>query len=259
MTTPIHFAHGNGFPALCYSQFLMALREQGFDVTYIDKVGHNPIFPVTENWEYLVDELIDSVTKQHQEPIVGLGHSLGGALTWLAAQKAPYLFQSVIMIDSPLPNRFKSIVIALAKKLGFIDSITPAGRTKGRKRHWSSRASLETYLKTRPLFAGFTQACLNDYIIYGVEEDERGFSLRFDPNIEYQIFKTIPHNLPSVAKPLDVPVYLVYGTQSKVSDKMDRNYLQSLKVKAIAVPGGHMVPMQKPKLLAEVIAGIVPS
>lgn len=258
MTTSIHFAHGNGFPALCYRQFLSALREQGFDVTYIDQVGHNPMFPITENWEYLVDELIDSITSQHQEPVVGLGHSLGGALTWLAAQKAPYLFQSIIMIDSPLPNRFKSLIIALAKKLGFIDSITPAGRTKGRKRHWPSRAMLENYLKTRPLFAGFTPACLDDYITFGVLEDARGFSLRFDPEVEYQIFKTIPHNLPSVTKPLDIPVYLVYGTESKVCDKMDRNYLQSMQVKTISIPGGHMVPMQTPELLAKVIAGALP-
>lgn len=39
----IHFAHGNGFPALCYKQMLDRLGKK-YDYCYIDRIGHNPFF-----------------------------------------------------------------------------------------------------------------------------------------------------------------------------------------------------------------------
>jgi surfactin synthase thioesterase subunit len=73
----LHFSHGNGFPSPCYRQMLTAL-EPDFECCYIDKVGHTPEFPVLDNWEALTDEVIASVRRQSDEPVVAVGHSLGG-------------------------------------------------------------------------------------------------------------------------------------------------------------------------------------
>src|SRR5437870_13259241 len=97
----LHFAHGNGFPSPCYRQLLEGL-EGRYDCSYIDRIGHNPQFPVTENWPFLIDEVIDSVNRQAGQPVIAVGHSLGGVLSLLAAIKEPTLFKAVIMLDSPL-------------------------------------------------------------------------------------------------------------------------------------------------------------
>ncbi|STX42069.1 hydrolases or acyltransferases (alpha/beta hydrolase superfamily) [Legionella donaldsonii] len=253
----IHFAHGNGFPALCYKQLLDKLEEQ-YDCCYIDRIGHNPQFPVTENWHFLVEEVIASIKKQASQPVIGLGHSLGGVLNLLAAIEEPQLFKAVIMVDSPLLGHFKSSMVRLAKALGVIDRITPAGRTRGRREHWQNREQLLAYLKGRELFQTFTDACLQDYIDYGLQQTDQGYVLRFDRHIEYLIYRTIPHILPAYAGKAKVPVALIYGNKSTVVDRLDVRYMKKhYHILCCKVEGTHMLPMEHPTQLATQISTLL--
>ena len=45
----------------------------------------DPRYPPTEGWPYLVNQLLDSI----DEPVYGVGHSLGGYLNFLAAARRP--------------------------------------------------------------------------------------------------------------------------------------------------------------------------
>ena len=254
----LHFAHGNGFPALCYSQFIKAL-EIHYDCTYIDRIGHNPKFLVTENWPNLVDELIHHINQQNSSrestaPIIAVGHSLGGVLCLLAAHKKPELFKAVVMIDAPVLNQIKSKLVRLAKSLGFIDSITPARAARRRRQFWQDSNSLYRYLKEKPLFETFTEACLQDYMQYGVEKTKHGYQLRFDPHIEYLIYRTIPHHLPDYLTQLNLPVILIYAEKSTVVSQYDVNYMrQHYHIQCIKMKGTHMLPMEFPEILAEII------
>ena len=58
---PIHFAHANGFPAPVYRQLFSALEREGFSISGLAKHGHDPDFPVTDGWSYLVDELLEAI------------------------------------------------------------------------------------------------------------------------------------------------------------------------------------------------------
>ena len=265
MNAALHFAHGNGFPALCYSQLLGAL-EKNYACHYLERIGHNPQFPVTDNWQNLVDELIQSVQNVQtihsqresmntsNQPVVGVGHSLGGGLTLLAANKHPELFKAVIMIDSPVLNRVKSSLVRIAKSIGVIDHITPAHASRRRRQHWHSREALFHYLIKKPLFKTFTEACLQDFIDCGVEQSESGYKLRFDPNIEYAIYRTIPHDLPAHLKTLPFPVILIYGDKSTVVSRFDVQYMhQRYNIQCIKMKGTHMLPMECPELLAKTI------
>lgn len=253
MREKIHFAHGNGFPSACYRQLFLIL-EQRYDCDYISKVGHDPRFPVNDNWDYLVDEIISSIREGFSEPVIGLGHSLGGVLTFLAAIREPSLFKAVVMIDSPLLNRFRSRMVRFAKSFGLIDKLTPAARTRWRRHRWETLEELAAYLKSRPLFKSFSDACLQDYIDYGVEKVDGGYQLVFDREVEYRIFRTIPHHLPSLEKKLLVPTALIYGDKSSVVDQKTVHYMErKYQVCCFQMPGGHMLPMQNPEMLAEKI------
>ena len=258
----LHFAHGNGFPALCYSQLLKALQTR-YECNYIDRIGHDPQFPVTENWHYLVDELIHIIQQQNSlrkstAPIIAVGHSLGGVLTFLAAHKNPDLFKVVVMIDAPVLNQIKSKVVRFAKSLGVIDNITPARAARRRRQYWQTQDMLYQYLKEKPLFRTFTEACLQDFMRFGVEPIKDGYQLRFDPQIESLIFRTLPHHLPDYIKKLSVPVILIYGDQSTVVSRLDVHYMQQrYNIHCIKMKGTHMLPMESPELLAKMIFKVV--
>lgn len=254
----IHFAHGNGFPAPCYRQLLNHL-EVHFNCCYIDKIGHNPQFPVTENWSFLVEEIITSVKQQASQPVIAVGHSFGGVLSLFAAIRQPHLFKTVIMLDSPLIGWFKSSVVQIAKSLNLIDRLTPAHRTRGRRQRWQSKEQVFDYLKSRELFKTFTDECLHDYIKYGLEQTVEGdYKLRFDRHIEYLIYRTIPHDLSPYKNKLVTPTALLYGDKSTVVDQFDIRYMK--KKFAIAnykIHGTHMFPMESPFEVAEKITMIV--
>ncbi len=257
MKEVLHFAHGNGFPSPCYKQLLQQLQQK-FDCCYIDRVGHSPDFPVSENWHHLVNEVIDSIQTQSSQPVIAVGHSLGGVLSLLAAIEQPLLFRAVIMLDSPLLGRFKSSIVRFSKALGVIDRVTPAFRTRERREHWENREQVVTYLKSRKLFKTFTDVCLNDYIEHGMQKNDDGYSLRFDPKIEYQIYRTIPHILHKYKGKLHVPTALIYGNKSNVVDSADIRYMEkSYGVLSYETKGTHMYPMEYPEDTCALILDVV--
>ena len=88
----LFFAHANGFPSPSYAPFFEALQAHDHTVDFIETVGLNPDFPITNNWPHLVRELEREIESRHQEPVVGIGHSLGGMLSYLLAQQRPDLY-----------------------------------------------------------------------------------------------------------------------------------------------------------------------
>lgn len=253
----VHFAHGNGFPSPCYSQLFKHLDAQ-YKICFIDRIGHSPEFPVADNWHNLVDELIFSVKEQASQPVIALGHSLGGVLSFRAAIEEPQLFKAVIMLDSPIIGRLKSRLLRLSKNLGLIDRITPAFRTRGRRHYWRTKEEAIKYLKSRELFMHFTDACINDYIEYGMVESDKGFTLRFDRHIEYQIYRTIPHMLYKYEGQQTVPTALIYGDKSNVIDRLDLNNMKrNYQIRCYKIPGTHMFPMEHPELTAKYVCKAV--
>jgi pimeloyl-ACP methyl ester carboxylesterase len=253
----LHFSHGNGFPSPCYRQMLTAL-DPYFECVYIDKVGHAPEYPILDNWEALTDEVIASIRAQSDGPVVAVGHSLGGVLNIFAALKQPELFQAVILLDSPLLSRIRQRGLHLSKKLGFIDKITPARRTQGRRCHWPTRDAAFKYLKRRDLFKHVTEACLNDYIDYGMTQDTSGVTLRFDSEVEYQIYRTMPHSLAAYPKKLHVPSALIYGSDSDVIHAADRRHMKRrYGISAFKTEGTHMFPFEHPKVTAQLILKVM--
>ncbi|WP_163834501.1 alpha/beta hydrolase [Spartinivicinus ruber] len=243
--TPIHFSHANGFPGETYQALFQALEHRGFSVDYLPLHGHNPCFPVADNWLGLVDELIETIKQRYQRPIIAVGHSLGGVLSAFAADQQPHLFKAVILLDSPVLTALDCSVVSMAKRLGLIDKITPAGRTKGRRALWSNRSDAKQYFAKRSLFAQFAEQCLDDYVQYGLIDHKTGVALRYNPEIELSIYRTVPHI--KLSKHYQVPTALLYGKQSNVIRRHQvSNMRRQRKFYVREVVGSHMFPLEDP-------------
>ncbi len=250
----IHFAHGNGFPASCYRQFLEPLRSE-HEVITVDMIGHDPSYPITENWPYLVKELTDNIKSHSSQPVIGLGHSFGGVLTLMAAHQAPQLFKKVIMLDSPVFGFRKSALLRLIKQLNLVNLVTPSRRIAKRLSTWPNKDSLRTYLLSKSLYSQLDPLCLEDYIRYGISEESDGsYRLRFDRTKESLIFKTVPHNIYRCFTQQKQDVLLIYGTSSDMISKRElRKMSQHYAFAVKSCPGGHMFPLEVPKQAADLV------
>lgn len=254
MTKPLlHFAHANGVPSACYNKMLQALAPN-VETCTLPVLGTDPDYPVTDNWPHLVEQVADSVRDLGGGPVIGVGHSMGGLCTFMAAHRYPELFSAVVIMDPPVINGWGALTFGLMKKLGMSDRITPAGKSAGRREIWNSRDEVRASLGRKKFFQAFDPDCFEDYLLFGFTNTEGGVRLTIPVATEVAIFRATPHDAWRYRRPLKVPGVLLTGAQSEFdgtgfAERMARqHHLRHEKVE-----GGHMFPLEKPLLTAEAI------
>ncbi|MFK7161157.1 alpha/beta hydrolase [Marinospirillum sp. MEB164] len=244
----LHFAHANGFPAGSYQQLLGPLSLD-YQVLAIDRLGHQPQYPIAPNWKPLAQELLDYLQQQAgDQPVIGIGHSLGGVVTYMAALEQPERFQQIILLDPPLMFGSDSWGLKVGKRFGFIDRITPAGITRGRRSHWPDLQAAEDNLRTKKLFRHFDPQALRDYLQAGTEPaPQGGIQLRFQPQVELAIFRHLADHLTWSHRRLKVPTHLFYGLESQLLNAARRKRIEARGISCSALAGGHMFPLEHPE------------
>lgn len=260
----IHFAHANGFPSQTY-QYLFDLLSSQYDVAYIDKIGHNPDFPITQNWTHLIDEVkasVEQVKKERglDEPVVGLGHSLGSVLTLLCAYKYPNLFKGIILLEPPLQAGVDALGWRFLSNIGLGDKVSPAGISKNRRVLYDSKAEVHATFSSKPFFKRFHPKCLESYIEHGFTTVDEGVRLSFEREKEVAIFRTLPYNAGRIATQLNIPVLVIKGRYSElVSTGVLPRAIRLLKLPSSYFEGGHMFPLEQPEATAELIHNTITS
>lgn len=184
-----------------------------------------------------------------------MGHSLGGYLSLLAAARRPELFRAVVLLDAPVIGPIKGRLLAATKRFGIVDRVTPAGVTRERRSRWPSREDARAHLRARKLFRGFTEACLDDYVRHALVEHGGELRLRIDPEIEYRIYRTVPHDLWRHARRLRVPAGFVGGADSDVVRMVGLAAMRGWRKRK--VPGGHLFPFEHPHEAAGAIHALL--
>ena len=254
MTQPVlHFSHANGFPAPCYEAMLAPLRRR-YRVGWVEAIGTDPRYPPTEGWPHLVEQLIDTLEREYGgAPEYGVGHSLGAYLNFFAAVRRPELFRAIVMLDAPIIGALRGHGLGAAKRLGIVDRVTPAGMTRERRSEWSSREEAKAHFRTRRLFRHFTDECLEDYVRHGLAGAPGSYRLRIDPEIEYRIYRTIPHDMSRHLPKLKVPAGFVGGQESDVLRRVGMGAMRGPRFAKLRVPGGHLFPFEHPLLAAAAV------
>ncbi|WP_180027905.1 alpha/beta fold hydrolase [Acinetobacter sp. YH16032] len=251
----IHFAHANGVPSKVYQKFFDALSDQ-FDVIYTTNLGVDQRYPVDQHWESMTQQVIDNIVqKSHGRKVIGIGHSLGGVLTFKAALKCPELFSQTILLDPPLIMGLESFAMHIAKslKLKAVDQMSPAALSKRRRDHWDSREQAATLLRPKALYAAFDEQCFNDYIQFALVEDPTrgGVELAIPKSIEVDIFRTNPSLWWLPQPKLKVPSQLIVASQGPfLARKFPHKVRKKFGVPFSIFEGGHMFPLEHPDQLA---------
>ncbi len=231
--------------------------ERHFRVGYVEAIGTDPRFPVSDRWPKLVEQLIGALeTRYGGEPVYAVGHSLGGYLGFIAAARRPELFRAIVMLDAPVIGAIRGGMLGAVKRLGVVDRVSPAGATRSRRSLWASHEDAKAHFRSRPLFRHFTDQCLADYVRYGLVQSEGGWRLRIDPAIETQIYRTLPHDMSRHLRALRVPAGFIGGQRSDVVRRVGLAAMRG-RFALRKVPGGHLFPFEHPREAAAEIASLL--
>lgn len=249
---PIVFSHGNSFPASTYRVMLDSLRNRAFDVDAIEKYGHDPKYPVTDNWPHLVQQLADFAQERAEfagGPVFLVGHSLGGFLSLMCAARHPDLACGVVLIDSPLLGGWRAGALELVKRTPLMKSVSPGVVSRKRRNRWEHREAVFEHFRNKKAFAKWDEQVLRDYIEHGTFDDEDTRLLSFDRDVETAIYDSLPHNLGGLLRrhPLKCKAAFIGGRQSVEMKRVGLAMTQQVtKGRITMMDGSHLFPMEKP-------------
>lgn len=255
MKSVIQFAHANGFPAQTYTEFFHHLAP--FEVQYVPVMAHGN-HGFTPDWKPLGKELIEYILQNHNQPVVGIGHSLGGAALMYAAHWRPDLFERIIFLDPPLFPNQKRIGFKVLKFIGLLDKVGPSGRAKTRKTNFESYEAAADYFRNKSLFKNFDKKCFDDYIKYGLKpSDNGGVELVFKAEKEYEAFRNTPFIGGKIR--YKMPSYFIYSSEYTVLSENNLKTLQHKFVNTAFIPfdGGHLFPLEQPQFTSDLIKSLI--
>ncbi len=114
------------------------------------------------------------------------------------------------------------------------------------------------HFRQKEKFQTFDENVLRDYVKHGTIESENKVKLFFEPKIEAEIYRTIPHNLPRLKGKLKVSAFYIGGTRSREAKLARLAFMKKhFPFKFRFVEGSHLFPLEKPRQTAEIIRQII--
>lgn len=248
----IVFSHANSFPASTYQVLFKSLRGRGFSVRALEKFGHDPRYPVSNNWPHLVQQLCAFTQEQAQalgQPVWLVGHSLGGYLSLMAALRLPQIARGVVLLDSPLLGGWKAGMVGLVKRTALVGSFSPGAVSQRRRTNWASMDEAFAHFHSKKAFAQWDPQVLRDYISHGTEERDGRRVLAFDRAVETAIYNGLPHTMARQLRkyPLQCPVHFIGGSHSEELRRVGITLTRKVTQGRISmIEGSHLFPMEKP-------------
>jgi len=264
----LHFLHANGYPPECYRPLLTGLSAH----YHVLAMHQRPLWPDAQpgsinDWHPLSDDLLRflrstySVDERNPDPVIGVGHSLGGIVTLRAALRQPERFRALILID---PVLFPPPMIAsmrLMRAFGLSYRLHPLVRGALRRRRvFASREVLLRGYRRKSVFRYMDNVSLEAYVEGLTRPRPDGkYELVYSPEWEARIYVTgvwrdmdLWRGLPL----LELPLLILRGAETDTfwasTARRVQRKLPSAQIVTIE-NATHLVPLEQPEKVARII------
>jgi len=255
------FLHATGFNALTYRALLEPLGER-FRVVALDQRGHGlsglPAVPRDlPGWELYGRDMLAAFDALGAGPeLVLAGHSMGGAVSTMAAERRADRIASLVLLDPVMPTAEWAAQLQAQHDLDARIEGLPIARGARRRRAWfaSKQEALEAY-RGRGAFATWVDRFLDDYVEDGFTPmpDEDGVTLTCAPAWEAATFASSRHNGADLLARVPVPATILVGEKGSVSRSVDDAASRTTARRTVEIVPGttHFLPMEQPDLVRQ--------
>ncbi len=257
---PALMAPANGFPPQVYEPLAQALAPDLGLWGWIPRPMRATEPPPEDlHWSHLAREYADHLGDVVSLPVIGLGHSLGGVMTLMAAVLRPQAFRAVVLLD---PVIFEPRVLCHVQRWrrrgAPLEGNFPLARlVRGalhRRQTFSSPPEAEAHFRSRALFRKWHPRALEAYVSHGLRSQPQGWRLAYDPRWEAAIFRAVPTDVWKWVRRVRVPGLVLFGQHSEMGTPATRTHLARWWPQAtieVLPDQGHMFPMEVPQQAAE--------
>lgn len=252
--------HATGFHGRCWDRVIAQLGPRHVVAVDLRGHGHSEAHPF-DDWRDLADDLVAVLADLGIEAALGIGHSVGGSVTLLAANKSLSCFARLILIDPVLmpPEFYEQRVNPMAAPEG---QMHPVAR---RKPEFDSLQDMQTLLSARPPYALFDHSVMEDYCRHGTETVDGKQRLRCTPEFEASIYQSLLAypDIPATIREVPQPTLVVRTQQPRrPEDFRDFRFSPTDPGLADRLPNGrdlllpqftHFLPQQAPEFCAGII------
>lgn len=180
-------AHATGFHGHCMAPLAAALP--GRHAYALDHRGHgdaDSVDPEQLRWTAYGDDALVAarwVHARHGQPIIGIGHSMGGASLIMAAVREPELFSALYLFE---PIVFPPSDPTSGPRQ---ESPLPAGARRRRAVFPDVGSALDNFA-AKPPMSTFTQEVREAYVHHGFRDTPEGIELKCAPEHEARTYET---------------------------------------------------------------------
>jgi pimeloyl-ACP methyl ester carboxylesterase len=255
----LHFAHATGMNAQLYAGLLAPLADE-FAISASDARGHG-FTGLTQDpaqltsWDEFADDLnrlLDVIDAGG--PWLLAGHSMGAAVSLLAAAARPDRVAGLVLID-PAMLPFD---IAAQVRAGVAIPNPMADQAAKRRGQFPSRADARSAYLGRGVFKSWADADVDAYLAGGLIDTDDGAALACTPAFEAATFRAVSPRIEPALAAITCPFILLAGEHgSTVRDaELAAMAAHPACLNARRLPGtSHFLPLEQPDAVrAAVIA-----
>lgn len=255
---PLIFAHANGFPPGTYEKLL---RELSADYR-VSAFSARALWPEcdpssVDSWRDLARDLRRTMEERGLRRTLGVGHSLGGALTIIAAAADPSLFSALALIDPVVFTGGHALFWGVLKGLGFGNRLPLIRGARRRRERFPDLDAARSAYAGKSVFSTWDPEVLDDYVRAGFRETADGeVELRYPKAWEARIFELTPASVWSDLRRIELPTLVIRGASSDTfSPAAVRRMRSELTAATFAeLPETtHFLPMEAPGDVARLI------
>ena len=252
----IHFIHANGFPANAYKNLLNDINKDYNIIKF--NLNKKKYFNI-KDWTPFHKDFIN--TLNHNDKIIGIGHSIGGNIILRSALSNQSSFSKIILLD---PTLFVPRIIflwRLAMHLKIHNYLHPwVKATLKRRMDYKNIDEILTSYRNKKVFSKINDENLSIYIKSIIKiNTNKTLQITYPKELEYQIYKTglsadfyIWNNL----KKLRIPSLIIRSKSSNAFLKSAATKVKKLNnnIEMIEIDNStHLFPLEIPQVISKYI------